>query len=131
MTVDKPLKVEIIAYAPTAFYHCQHCELVWNQTGFSKGVRQEQLSSGLPADMQREYAAVSDWVRQLFAQYCDQVVVEVIDAASVEGVWKSLRYGVRRYPAIIVDGHDKSIGTDFSMADASISRRLASAILSA
>lgn len=129
--MDKPLKVEIIAYAPTAFYHCQHCELVWNQTGFSKGVRQEQLSSGLPADMQREYAAVSDWVRQLFAQYCDQVVVEVIDAASVEGVWKSLRYGVRRYPAIIVDGHDKSIGTDFSMADASISRRLASAILSA
>jgi hypothetical protein len=128
VTVEEPLKVEIIAYAPTAFYHCQHCELVWNQTGFSRGVRKEQLNSGLPEDMQREYAAVSDWVRQLFAKYCDQLVVEVIDAASVEGVWKSLRYGVRRYPAIIIDGHDKSIGTDFSMADVSISRRLAPAM---
>lgn len=122
-----PLKVEIIAFAPTAFYHCQHCELVWNQTGFSRGVREEQLSSGLPEDMQLEYAAVSGWVRQLFARYGDRVVVQVVDAASVEGVWKSLRYGVHRYPAIIIDGCDKIIGTGFSPADASVARRLAPA----
>lgn len=120
-----PLKVEIIAYAPTAFYHCQHCELVWNQTGFSQGVRKEQINSGLPPDLLREYAAISDWVRQLFAQYCDRVVVEVIDAASVEGVWKSLRYGLCRYPAIVVGGRDKSVGIDFALAEASIARRLA------
>ncbi len=120
----EPLKVEIIAYAPTAFYHCQHCELVWDQTGFSQGVRQEQINNGLPQDLLREYAAVSDWVRQVFARHCDRVVVQVIDAASVEGVWKSLRYGVHRYPAIIVDGHDKSVGMDFAPADASIARRL-------
>jgi hypothetical protein len=125
--VEKPLEVEIIAYAPTAYYHCQHCELVWEQTGFSKGVRQEQISNGLPQDLLDEYASISDWVQRLFSQYCDRVMIKVIDAASVEGVWKSLRYGVRRYPAIIVDGHDKSIGTDFSMADASIARRLATA----
>jgi len=121
----EPLRVEIIAYAPTAFYHCQHCELVWDQTGFSQGVRQEQINNGLPQDLLHEYAAVSDWVRQLFARYCDHVVVKVIDAASVEGVWKSLRYSVHRYPAIIVGGHDKFIGTNFSLADASIARRLA------
>jgi hypothetical protein len=131
MTVEQPLKVEIIAYAPTAYYHCQHCELVWEQTGFSKGVRQEQISNGLPDDLLSEYIAISDWVRQLFGKYCDRIIVQVIDAASVEGVWKSLRYGVRRYPAIIVDGHDKSIGTDFSVADASITRRLALAASSA
>ncbi len=124
--MDRPLRVEIIAYAPTAFYHCQHCELVWNQTGFSKGVHEEQLQSGLPEDLQREYAVVSDWARQLFARYCDRVVIQVIDAASLEGVWKSLRYGLHHYPAVIVDGTDKSIGTDFSPADASIARRLAS-----
>ncbi len=123
--MEKPLKVEIIAFAPTAFYHCQHCELVWSHTGFSQGVHEEQLQSGLPEDLQREYAAVSDWVRQLFARYCDRVVIQVIDAASLEGLWKSLRYGVRRYPAVIVDGEDKSIGTDFAPADASIARRLA------
>jgi hypothetical protein len=131
VTVDKPLEVEIIAYAPTAYYHCQHCELVWEQTGFSKGVRQEQISNGLPQDLLDEYATLSDWAQRLFRKYCERVVIKVIDAASIEGVWKSLRYGVRRYPAIIVDGHDKSIGTDFSMADASIARRLALAVPSA
>jgi hypothetical protein len=123
--MENPLKVEIIAYAPTAFYHCQHCEVVWDQIGFSRGVRQEQLNSGLPEDMQREYLAVSDWVRQLFSRYCDQVVVQVIDAASVEGVWKSLRYRIHRYPAVIVDGREKAFGTDFRLADAAIARRLA------
>jgi len=123
--MEDPLKVEVIAYAPTAFYHCQHCEVVWDQLGFSRGVRQEQLNSGLPEDMQREYLAVSDWVRQLFARYCDQVVVQVIDAASVEGVWKSLRYGVHRYPAVIVGGREKSAGTNFHLADAAIAQRLA------
>jgi hypothetical protein len=125
--MEGPLKVEIIAYAPTAFYHCQHCELVWDQTRFSQGVRQEQINSGLPQDLLHEYAAISDWVRQLFARYCDRVAVKVIDAVSVEGVWKSLRYGVHRYPAIIVDGHDKTIGMDLSLADASVARRLAPA----
>ncbi len=123
--MHNPLKVEIIAYAPTAFYHCQHCEVVWDQLGFSRGVRQEQLNSGLPEDMQREYLAVSDWVRQLFARYCDQVVIQVIDAASVEGVWKSLRYGVHRYPAVVIDGREKTVGTDFHLADAAIAQRLA------
>lgn len=124
--MKQPLRVEIIAYAPTAFYHCQHCELVWDQTGFSRGVRQEQISSGLPEDMLREYAAMSDWVRQLLARYCDRIVVKIVDAASVEGVWKSLRYGVRRYPAVIADGR-KSLGTDWRQADELIAQCLAAA----
>ncbi len=123
--MEEPLKVEIIAFAPTAFYHCQHCELVWNQIGFSRGVRQEQLQNGLPEDMQREYAAVSEWVRQLFGRYGDRIVVQVVDAASVEGVWKSLRYGIHRYPAVIVDGRWRSIGMDLNPADAFIAQRLA------
>jgi len=126
--VDKPLKVEIITYAPTAYYHCQHCEVVWKETGFSKGIREEQIANGLPQEMLNEYAVISDWVRRLFRKYCDRVAVQVIDAASFECVWKSLRYGVHRYPAVIVDGQDKSIGMDLTLADASIARRLAAAL---
>jgi hypothetical protein len=124
--MKQPLRVEIIAYAPTAFYHCQHCEFVWDQTGFSRGVRQEQISSGLPEDMLREYAALSDWVRQLLARYGDRIVIKIIDAASVEGVWKSLRYGVRRYPTVIVDAH-APLGANFRRADELVAQRLAPA----
>ncbi len=121
---DKPLLVEIVAYAPTAFYHCTHCEIVWQETGFSRGVHEEQIASALPPDMQRDYQAVSDWVRRLLRQYCDQVVVKVIDAASIEGFWKILRHGLKRYPAVVI-GQAKFAGTDFGAAEAEIARRLA------
>ena len=120
---DKPFLVEIVAYAPTAFYHCTHCEIVWQETGFSKGVHEEQIASALPPDMMQDYQAVSNWVNHLFQVYCDRVVVKVIDAASIEGFWKTLRYGLRRYPAIVV-GSARFSGTDFSAAEAEIAQRV-------
>ncbi len=120
---DKPLLVEIVAYAPTAFYHCLHCEMVWQETGFSKGVHEEQIASALPPDLQQDYQAVSDWVQRLFRQYCDRVVVKVIDAASIEGFWKTLRHGLRYYPAIMI-GSSKFSGTDFRAVEAEIAHRL-------
>jgi hypothetical protein len=47
-----------------------------------------------------------------------------VDAASIEGVWRSLRYGVRRYPTVVVDGEDKFVGTDFAPANRLIDERL-------
>lgn len=107
----EPLLVEIIAYAPTAFYHCTHCEVAWREMGASNRIHEEQLESSLPEDIAREYATVSDWVKEIFRTYCDGIVVKVIDAASIEGVYKSLRYHARRYPAVIVDRTSRFTGT--------------------
>lgn len=120
---EEPLLVEIVAYAPTAFYHCMHCEVVWKETGFSKGVHEEQVNSALPPDVMQDYKAVSDWVNHLFQQYCDQVVVKIIDAASIEGFWKTLRHGLRYYPAILI-GSAKFSGTNFEAAEAEIAHQL-------
>ena len=122
--MDKTVQVEIIAYAPTAFYHCTHCEIVWNQTGFSRNVRAEQLQSGLPEDLAVEYQAVSDWVRRIFSRHGQGIVVKVIDAASVEGFLKTARHRLRTFPAVIVDGRERFSGTDFAAADQAIDRRL-------
>jgi len=122
---DKPIRVEIVAYAPTAFYHCTHCEVIWHETGFSKGLHEEQIASALPPDMLQDYQAMSDWVRRLFKLYCDQVIVKVIDAASLEGFWKTLRHGLRRYPAVIVGGRVTFSGIDFNPAETEIARQLA------
>ncbi len=110
VNMSQPLQVEIIAYAPTAFYHCMHCEIAWREMGKSSAVQREQIASSLPEDLQQEYLAISDWVREMFRRHCDRLVVKVIDAASVEGVIKSLRYGTRRYPAVIVDRHHRFSG---------------------
>jgi len=108
--MDEPLLVEIIAYAPTAFYHCTHCEVAWREMGKSNRVHEEQLESSLPEDLQHEYLAVSDWVKEMFRVHCDRLVVKVIDAASIEGVFKSLRHNARRYPAVIVNRDTRFIG---------------------
>ena len=123
--MEEPLLVEIIAYAPTAFYHCTHCEVAWREMGASNRIHEEQVESSLPPDMAREYEAVSEWVNEIFGVHCDRVVVKVIDAASIEGVYKTLRYSARRYPAIIV-GRDKrftGVGS-LNAAAEEIARRL-------
>jgi hypothetical protein len=126
--MSKPLLIEIIAYAPTAFYHCTHCEVAWREIGKSNRVHEEQLESSLPEDLAREYQLVSDWVKELFRIHCDAIVLRVIDAASVEGFYKSLKYNARRYPAVIVNGGtSRFIGIqELSAASEEIARQLAS-----
>ena len=115
--MSNPLLVEIVAYAPTAFYHCQHCEVAWREMGVDNHIHDEQTLSSLPADLAQEYQNISDWVREVFRIHCDQVVVKVIDSASIEGFFKTLRYGLRRYPAVVIDGKAR-FGKD-ALAEAS------------
>lgn len=115
--MDNPLLVEIIAYAPTAYYHCTHCEVAWREIGITNRIHEEQMENSLPPDLVQEYQAVSDWVKDIFRRYCDQVVVKVIDAASVEGFIKSLRHGIHRYPAVVVAGKKRFVGALQDAAD--------------
>jgi len=124
---DNPLLVEIIAYAPTASYHCAHCEVAWREMGATNRIHEEQLESSLPEDLIKEYETVSDWVRELFRLHCDAIVLKVIDAASVEGFYKSLRYNARRYPAVIVNRKARFLGSEMlPAASEEIAHQLAS-----
>lgn len=124
--MSKPLLVEIIAYAPTAFYHCMHCEVAWKEMGKSNRVHEEQLESSLPEELTREYQQVSDWVREMFRVHCDNILLKVIDAASLEGFYKSLKYNARRYPAVIVNGKSRFIGSQMlELAGEEIAHQLA------
>lgn len=119
-----PLLVEIIAYAPTAFYHCTHCEVAWREMGASNRIHDEQTESSLPADLIQEYQAVSNWVQTIFRIHCDRVAVKVIDAASLEGFYKALKYNAHRYPAIIIDQKARFVGTPLLEAAADEIARL-------
>jgi hypothetical protein len=121
----QPLLEQVITYAPTAFFHCQHCELTFKQVGFGDRVHLEQSRSSLPDDLEDEFHRVAEWVTSLHERYGDRVRVKVIDAMSLEGVWRSLRYGARRYPFVVVDGRLKHTGTDFASLEPSIETSLA------
>lgn len=122
--MGEPLLVEIIAYAPTAYYHCTHCEVAWREMGMSNRLHDEQVASSLPEDLIQEYQRISGWVQEMFRIYCDRLVIKVIDAASPEGVLKSLRYGAHRYPAVIVDRQVRFTGDALGGAAGEIERRL-------
>ena len=125
--MEKPLLVEIIAYAPTAYYHCTHCEVAWREMGTTNRIHEEQLENSLPQDLIRDYEKLSEWVREMFQLHCDNIALKVIDAASIEGVYKSLKYRARRYPAIIVNGTSRFLGSQMlSAASEEIAHQLAS-----
>jgi hypothetical protein len=108
------------------FFHCLHCETVWQHAGASKSLHREQLDASLPGDLKQQYQQLSDWVGRMVTAYDGRLRFKIIDAVSIEGWIKSLYYRVREYPAVIVDGEKKSIGADFTRATALIEQRLAS-----
>jgi hypothetical protein len=122
----QPVSVQIITYAPTAFRHCQHCEVAFEGMGIGEPVQREAASSSLPADLALEYQDVSDWVHRLLERHPGRLAISLIDAASIEGVWKSLRHRVRRYPAMIVAGRETATGTDFAAVDRVVDRYVSS-----
>ncbi len=125
--MSKPLLVEIIAYAPTAYYHCTHCEVSWREMGMDNRIHEEQLQSSLPEDLIQEYQTVSDWVKEMFRVHCDAILLKVIDAASIEGFYKALKYNARRYPAVIVNQKARFLGSRMlPAASEEIARQVAS-----
>jgi hypothetical protein len=122
--LDAPLLVQILAYAPNAFYHCTHCEVAWREMGMDNHIHEEQTRNSLPPDLAQEYQRISDWVRELFKQHCDRVVVKVVDVASIEGFFKALRYGIHRYPAVIIEGKTRFNGSALEQASLAIAQRL-------
>jgi hypothetical protein len=123
----KPVSVQIITYAPTVFYHCQHCELTFQEMGIGDRLRRREAAEALPEDLAREFQAVSDWVHGLLERHGGRLRIDVLDAASIRGFLTSLRHRIGRYPAVIVEGRDKRIGLDLAALDPLIDRKVAAA----
>jgi hypothetical protein len=122
-----PLSVKVIAYAPTIFRHCQHCEVAFEGLGLGERMHRAEARDALPADLAEEFQRISDWVHALIERHGPRLAVSVVDAASIEGVWSSLRHRVRRFPAVIVNGRETYPGSDLGRIDAIVDERLARA----
>jgi hypothetical protein len=95
--------------------------------GATNRIHEEQISSSLPEDLIKEYETVSNWVKEMFRIHCDAIVLRVIDAASIEGFYKSLKYNARHYPAVIVNHKSRFIGSQkLASASEEIAHQLAS-----
>jgi len=97
--------------------------VTWQVAGIGRKVHQEQLESGLPDDLAAEFHSLSQWANRLAERFGPRVTIRLVDAASIEGFFKSLFRRLHRYPAFVVDGQTY-VGSDFSRVDHLISKRL-------
>ncbi len=65
-----------------------------------------------PPDLKEEYIKLSDWIRELSRTYEHRLLIKLIDAQSILGIYKSLRHWVRKYPTFIVEGQGAYTGWD-------------------
>jgi hypothetical protein len=113
-----------LTYAPTAFYHCQHCEIAFGQVGLGERIRRQEARDALPDDLRHEFQELSDWIHHLTGRFGGRIHVDVVDAASIEGVLKSLRHRVARYPAVIVAGERPRVGAEFQALESAIESKV-------
>lgn len=110
------IDVEVIAPLVAGMKHCQSCQVFIDDADISKRIQDEELKS-YPEEMWRDYARLSQMVRDLTGRYGNQVRIVLIDPHSPMGLWKSLRHWVRTYPTFIVNGGAKYTGWDVTALD--------------
>ncbi|MGD2176741.1 MAG: hypothetical protein PVG71_02855 [Anaerolineae bacterium] len=109
--VSPPVLLEVIAQMPTGFFHCAHCERIFDVAGIGESVHLE-VQASYPQEVLEEAQRLAGWLEELATEYGEQLQIRVVDAQSIEGFFRSLRHWVRRYPAFIVGRRSRVIGWD-------------------
>ncbi|HEX6511037.1 MAG TPA: hypothetical protein VF157_01975 [Chloroflexota bacterium] len=119
---DNEVQIEIISYAPTEFFHCQHCEMVWGNLDLGQKLHAEQRETLLPPDLQAQYAAIDEWAAQAMERYGGRLRFKLVDAVSIEGFLKSLRHRSRKFPVFVINGSERLSGFDRHALDEALDR---------
>lgn len=107
----KSILVEVVTRVLTTFQNCASCGPVFKETGVEDAVNREALSE-YPQDLQDEFLRLSDIIRELRRLYIHRIRIELVNAQSPLGIYKTLRHRIRQYPAFIIENKDVFIGWD-------------------
>jgi len=106
----RAIVVEIIAPMLTAMeFGCSRCELVFSQVGAQKNYRRS-CADEYPEEWKRDSERLTEMLTRLSELYKHRVRFRLIDAQSFAGLWKQIRYGIRKLPAFIVEKKDVCMG---------------------
>jgi hypothetical protein len=83
-----------------------------------------------PSDLKEEFAKLSDWLRELTRLYKHRLLIKVIDAQSLFGIYKSLRHRIRKYPTFIVEGRETYAGWDKDQLESLLDKHIKASVLS-
>lgn len=111
MGPNKPLEIEVVTHVAGSMDHCGQCQVMFNSVGVGGQIHREDIAS-YPEDFIRDWERLSDWVFRLAETFPDRLVIRITDAQSVNGMWKAISKGVRKYPTFIIEGEEKYHGWD-------------------
>ncbi len=87
-----PVEVEVITLMLTIqAEECKNCRLIFEDTDI-KWKFADRETNEYPEDVKKDVPHLSNWIRRLARDYCDQIQIKVIDALSPLGLYKSIRH---------------------------------------
>ncbi len=76
-----------------------------------------------PPEWWEDFQHLSDLILDLAGRYGDKIIIRIWDPRSLQGMFNSIRYGVRRYPTFIVNGQEKITGLDATAIEQALQLR--------
>ncbi|MBM3135606.1 MAG: hypothetical protein FJZ89_10090 [Chloroflexi bacterium] len=104
-----PVQMDVIALLPEGWGICLSCEMLLARANLDQSPAERGLDE-YPPDWQEDFRRLAALVFDLAARYGDSLQIRLWDPRSLQGLLKSLRYGVRRYPTFVVAGREKVVG---------------------
>ena len=118
---ERPVRLDVIAPILQGMGFCSACELILSGADMGS----QTVGGGLdeyPQEWQDDYRRLSDWVYDFAGRYGSRILIKVIDPQSPEGLFKSLRHRVRRYPTWVVNGEVRIVGWDRPALEAALQK---------
>ena len=117
----KPIGLEVFAPTFEGLGICTSCELVLGEAGVGEHPTERALEE-YPQEWQDEYRRLTGWVYDLARRYGDRIRIKVIDPQSLEGIFKSLRYGVRHCPTFVIEQRARVVGWERDALEAALGK---------
>lgn len=113
------IPVDVIYPLPQGWGMCLTCEMFMARAELDEGPYQRGLEE-YPLEWQAEFQRLSDIILELSERYQSSIIIRIWDPRSLQGLWKSIRYGVRRYPTFIVGESKKVAGWEVAQVEAAL-----------
>ena len=109
--MEKTVQIDVFYPLPEGWGICTTCEAMMAQADMVQAPYERSMDQ-LPPDWQEDFKRLSSLIFNLADSYQNRVQIRVWDPRSLQGLWKSIRYGVRRYPTFVLNEHTKISGWD-------------------
>ena len=111
--------MDVISPLPEGWGFCLSCETMMAQANVGKTPYERGLEE-YPPEWQADFRRLSALILDLAARYSENILIRIWDPRSLQGMFKSIRYGVRRYPTFVVNGQEKVAGWDVTRIESAL-----------